>query len=229
MPPDQRLGGDHDGPVLRAGVDGRRRDPGQHADDAADEGEQDRLGEELGPDLALRRAEGAAQADLRAAFEHRDDHDVGDADGAHDQGHDAEPEEEAVERPGRGGAGGEHVGGLADVDLVGCLGVGGRREQRLHRGLVAGGGAHVDRARRAGLLLAADDADVAEVPLGGRVADEGAGVDVGRQRRGLQDARDVEPLASQPDPLIGVDAVDAQALRRRPSRARRPARGRCPR
>ena len=35
-------------------------------------------------------------------------------------------------------------------------------------------------------------------------------VDVGRQWRGLQDARDVEPLVTEPDPLIGVDAVDAQ-------------------
>ena len=62
-------------------------------------------------------------------------------------------------------------------------------------------------------LLAVDDADIAEVPLGGRVADQGAVVDVGRQRRGLQDAGDVEPLAAQPDPLIGVDPVDAQLLR----------------
>ena len=176
-------------------------------------GEQDRLAEELRPDLALGRAEGAAEADLRAAFQHRDDHDVGDADGADDQRHDPEPEEEAVERSGRGGAGGERVGGLADVDLVGCLGVGGRREQRLHRGDVVGVRAHVDRARRAGLLLALDEADVAEVPLGGRVADQGAVVDVGLQRRGLQDARDVEPLASQPDPLVGEDPVDAQPLR----------------
>src|SRR5438132_5429359 len=40
----------------------------------------------------------------------------------------------------------------------GCL-----RKQRLHRRLVSCGGADVDRARRAGVLLAADDADVAEV------------------------------------------------------------------
>src|SRR5215211_447927 len=52
---------------------------------------------------AVGRAEGATEADIRAAFQ-RDDHDVGDADGADDQGHDAEAEEEAVERSGRGGA-----------------------------------------------------------------------------------------------------------------------------
>ena len=68
--------------------------PASTPDDAADRGEQDRFAEELGADLALGRAEGAAEADLRAAFQHRDDHDVGDADGADDQGHDAEAEED---------------------------------------------------------------------------------------------------------------------------------------
>ena len=54
--------------------------------------------EELGGDVALGRAEGAAQADLRAALEHGDDHDVGDADAADEQGHRAEAEEERGER-----------------------------------------------------------------------------------------------------------------------------------
>ena len=35
----------------------------------------------------------------------------------------------------------------------------------------------------------------------------------GVERRGVQDARDVEPLAAQPDPLVGVDPVDAELLR----------------
>jgi hypothetical protein len=73
--------------------------------------------------------------------------------------------------------------------------------------------AHVDGARRAGFPLALDEADVTDVPLGGRVADQRAAVDVGLQRRGFQDACDVEPLASQPDPLVGEDPVDAQSLR----------------
>jgi len=58
---------------------------GEDTGEAADEGEQDRLGEELRPDLGLGRAEGAAEADLGAAFEDGDDHDVGDADGSDDQ------------------------------------------------------------------------------------------------------------------------------------------------
>jgi hypothetical protein len=37
-----------------------------YADDAADNGEQDRLSQELRPDLALRRTKGATEADLRA-------------------------------------------------------------------------------------------------------------------------------------------------------------------
>ena len=90
MPPAHASSGDHDGPALRAGVHGRRRGPGEHADDAADDGEQDRLPEELRADLALRRAEGAPEADLRPAFQDRDDHDVGDTDGTHDEGHHAE-------------------------------------------------------------------------------------------------------------------------------------------
>ena len=41
---------------------------------------------------------------------------------------------------------------------------GGLRQHRLHLRHMIGGGAHVDRARRARLLPAADQADVAEVP-----------------------------------------------------------------
>jgi len=95
-----------------------------------------------------------------------------------------EPEEEAVERACGRGPCGEHVGRLAGGRLVGCLGVGGLREQRLHGGLVTGGGAAVDRAGRAGFLLAVDDADIAEILLGGRITDQGADVDVGLERRG---------------------------------------------
>lgn len=48
--------------------------------------------------------------------------------------------------------------------------------------------------------------------LGGWIADEGADVDVGLEWRGVEDARDVEPLAAQPDPLVGVDVVDAELV-----------------
>jgi len=49
-------------------------------------------------------AEGAAEPDLAAPFQHGDDHDVGDADVAHDQGDRAEGEEQAAERGGGVGA-----------------------------------------------------------------------------------------------------------------------------
>jgi hypothetical protein len=48
-----RLGGDHDGPALRADVHGRCRGAGHDADDAADGRDQDRLGEELCPWLVV--------------------------------------------------------------------------------------------------------------------------------------------------------------------------------
>lgn len=52
----------------------------------AGQGAENCLGEELNPDLALGGSEGAAQADLRAAFRHGDDHDVGHAYGTAEQG-----------------------------------------------------------------------------------------------------------------------------------------------
>jgi len=53
-----------------------------------------------------------------------------------------------------------------------------------------------------------------QVSFGGGVADQHGGVDVGGQRRGLEDAHDVEPHVPGPDPLPGPDPVDAHPLRR---------------
>jgi hypothetical protein len=64
------------------------------------------------PDLGPGGAERAPEPDLGAAFEHADDHDVGHADGADEQRDGAESEEQAVERAGCLGAGGERGGGL---------------------------------------------------------------------------------------------------------------------
>jgi hypothetical protein len=82
IPPAQAFGGDHDRPALRGGVDDRGGRADADADYSAREREQDRFGEELAADLVLGRAERASEPDLRAAFEHGDDHDVRDADGA---------------------------------------------------------------------------------------------------------------------------------------------------
>ena len=61
-------------------------------------GQQQRLDEELRADVAAGRAERAAQADLRPALQHRDDHRVGDADAADQQRDRAEAEEQPGQR-----------------------------------------------------------------------------------------------------------------------------------
>ena len=52
----------------------------------------------------------------------------------------------------------------------------------------------------------------AQVGLCRGVADQDGGVDGGGEHGGFEDAGDVEPLAADPDPLAGVDAVDAEPL-----------------
>src|SRR5207247_254969 len=101
------------------------------ADGPTDEGEQDRLREELCTDLRLGSAECTAQPDLGAPLEHADQHDVGDADSTDEERDGAKAEEEAVESTLGVGARGEGGGGLAHVDLVGRLGVRGRAENGL--------------------------------------------------------------------------------------------------
>jgi hypothetical protein len=103
------------------GVAGRADGAGDDAGDAACQGEQDRLCKELGADLALGGAEGAAQPDLLAAFQYRDDHDVGDPDRADQQRDRAEAEEQGVERALGVGQCGERVRGPGDIGLAGVL------------------------------------------------------------------------------------------------------------
>jgi hypothetical protein len=64
------------------------------AGDAATRAEQQRLGEELGGDVAAGCAECASHSDLGAALEHGDDHHVGDPDPAAEKGDGAESEQE---------------------------------------------------------------------------------------------------------------------------------------
>jgi arabinofuranan 3-O-arabinosyltransferase len=81
------------------------QDPGRPAED----GQQERLGEELGTDLPARRPLGPAQADLPPPLQNGNDHGVGDADTTDEQADGAEAEEQAGEGPGGGGTGGEGV------------------------------------------------------------------------------------------------------------------------
>src|SRR5581483_2258201 len=195
-------------PVLGGRVDGCGDDAGGDTDGAADERQQDGLGEELRPDVRRRGAEGAAEPDLATAFEDADEHDVGDTNRADEERHGAEPEEEAVERALRLRTGGEGGGGLADLDLVGRLRVGRGTEHRLNCGGLARDRADVDRG---GVAVEA------EVALRRREPYEHGGVDLGREGGGVEDSGEVEPHSSQPDSLSGVEAVDAEPLRRRVS------------
>ena len=172
--PGQR--GDDHGPALCVGVDDGGGDAEDHPGGTAGHGEQDGFGEELGADVAFGGAQGAAQPDLRPAFQHGDDHDVGHADGADQQRDRAEAEEQHVEGALGVGLGGERGRGLGDVDLLGLLRVGLGGEQAVHPGRLAGDGADVDRGRPSAVL---------QVGVRGRVADQHRGVDLrGEERRG---------------------------------------------
>src|SRR5580704_15928050 len=70
----------------------------------------------------------APPPDLLAAFQHRDDHDVGDADRADQQGDRAEAEEQGVQGALGVSLRGKHVRGLGDIDLAGVFRVGLGRE-----------------------------------------------------------------------------------------------------
>ncbi len=177
--------------------------PRDHPGGTAGQGEEDGLGEELDADMAFGRAQGAAQPDLRAAFQHGDDHDVGHADRADQQRDGAQAEEQDVEGALGVGLGDERGGGLGDVDLLGLLRVGLGGEQIVHLGGLAGDGAHVDRGRPPAVL---------QVGVRGGVADQHRGVDLRGEHRGLEDAHHVEPLRADPDPLPGPDLVDAHPL-----------------
>ena len=85
------------------------------AGQAAEERQEEGFGQELLGDVAAGGAQGAAQADLGAAFEDGDDHDVGDADAADEQGDGAQAEEQAVVGAFGGDLGLQDVGGVGDV------------------------------------------------------------------------------------------------------------------
>jgi hypothetical protein len=197
-------GGDDDRPVLDGRVAGRGRRAEDDVGDPAEDGEQDGFGEELGADLAFGCAKRAAQPDLGAAFQDGNDHDVGHSDGPDEQGDGAEAEEQAVERAFRGGAGEQGGRRAADADFVGGRGFGGGGQDRLDGADLVGVGPPVDGG---GVPV---EAEVG--PRGGE-ADQHGGVDFGGERGRVEDAGDGEPATADPDPLSGVDPVDAQASR----------------
>src|SRR6266550_2118954 len=98
---------------------------------------------------------------------------------------------------------GERGRGLADLHLVGRLRVGGGGEDRLDRRCLARNAADVDRGRMA---------VKAKVALGCGEADEYGAVDLGRKRRRVEDAGEVEPHPSEPNALTRVEPVDPEPL-----------------
>src|SRR5262249_28176882 len=176
---------------------------GADAGGAAEQGEQDGLGQELGADVSLGGAQRPAQADFGAAFQDGDDHDVGHPDGADQQGDRAEAEEQAVEGAFGGGLGFQRGRRLGDGDLGGVFGVGGGGEQLLDGGDLVGGRTQVDGG---GVPVEV------QVALGGGEPDQGRAVEVGGQHGGFEDAGQVEPLAAEPDPFAGADPAAAEPL-----------------
>ena len=111
----------------------------------------------------------------------------------------------------------EGVGRPGHVDLAGRLGTDRGAQHVAHRLDLVGHRAHVQRRRRRRRV---------EELGGDRVADQRRRVDVGGQRRRLEDADHGEPLPAEPHPRRRVEGVDRRAGRRRRRRARRSAAGR---
>jgi PD-(D/E)XK nuclease superfamily len=153
--------------------------------------------------VAFVRPEGSAQSDLGTSFEDRDDHDVGHPDGTDEEGDGTEAQEEIVEGTLGVGLGNKSGRGLANVDLVGGLWVGGCRKHGMDCVYLICQGTHVDGG---GVAVKA------EVSLGGGEPNQHGAVDRRSQDGRLQDACHVEPLAAHPDPLARKCAVDPEAL-----------------
>ena len=153
--------------------------------------------------MAAAGAQGSAQADLRTAFEDGDDHDVGDADPADQQGDRTQGEEKAVVGAFGGHFGLEDVGGMTRVDSGRVGRVDGGAQHGCDGVDLAGHGPQVDLAR-----VAVES----EVLLGDGEADEGHAVHLGDQLDRLEDADDREPVPADPD-LGGVgQVVDAEQV-----------------
>ena len=133
--------------------------------------------------------------DLRASLEDGHEHDVGDADAAHDERHGAEAQEQLGECRGRRGACLERVRRTRDLDLAGYP-----------RGWRCGPGRSArprGMASRCARRSSSRRTLVAEELLRDGDADECRGVQLAREGHGREDADDAEPLIAEPDPHPG--------------------------
>src|ERR1017187_7898364 len=119
-----RRTGYHRRPARGRRNDLRQREPEGDADETAGNRDQDRLGQELAHDVALAGANGAADADFARPLEHRRQHDVHDADAAHQQRNTGDAdhdnaEDELGSPPLLEQPGGHHHGEIARVLMGG--------------------------------------------------------------------------------------------------------------
>ncbi len=89
------------GNVHQAGQTPGRRSGNHDADHAAHRGQHHRLDQELQQHFAFQRADGQAQADLAGALGDANQHDVHDADAAHQQAHRSHGAEQSSQHLGR--------------------------------------------------------------------------------------------------------------------------------
>src|SRR5580698_8224036 len=194
-------GGDLHRPVLAHRVDDGRHRADDGAGQAAEDRQEHGLGQELLGDVAPGGTQGPTQADLGAALQDRDDHDVGDADAADEEGHGAETEEQYVIDPLGGHLGLQDVRRIADRHDVGVGRVGGDGQDGRHGVDLAGNAAQVEPG---GVAVEA------EVLLGDGESDEGHAVHLGEQYDGVQDADHREPVSADQHLRRVRQIVDAE-------------------
>ena len=115
---DGRSGLHEDRPALEVADRLGTRDTERHADRAAEGGEHHGLEDELAEDVGGRGADGHPQADLADALRDRHEHDVHDADAAHEQGDRRDRREQHGHRAGDGAHGGGDLRHVDDAEVV---------------------------------------------------------------------------------------------------------------
>src|SRR5688572_4285676 len=105
-------------PVHRFAQHRGRAHAQDHADQAAQQAEHDRLDQELEQNVDARGAERLPHADLAGSLGDRHQHDVHDADSPDEEGHRRDPEEEDTEHLGRLLERREEVRLVADLEVV---------------------------------------------------------------------------------------------------------------
>ena len=155
-------------------------------------------------DLRARRTERAAQADFRTPLEDGNEHHIGDADPADEEGNRSQADDQRGRRALHRESSRQRIRWAADRDLLGILGVGGGAQDGVDRADLVGGRPDVDPGR---------EPVEGERRLRDRPADERRLVDLGRERQRLEDADHREPASPDPDTRGFVEPVDPEVTR----------------